>query len=87
MFCFNWKFINGKQTNSVTLVSVSVEGLSDGRYVTLGELSRSHWCTHRIYAKQTESYLCTLMMQGFKSLALEFSVWCCVMVWVSRGTL
>lgn len=47
-----------------SVVRVSVGALSDGRSVTVGELPPSRWRTHRVYAKQTESHLCTLMISG-----------------------
>lgn len=38
------------------------------------------YCAHRVVTKQTESHLCTLMMQGFNSLTEERSVLHCLLL-------
>lgn len=84
MFCKNCIFNNATATYlKFRLTICLIEYLCDCGWA----VSQSHCCTHRVHAKQTELHLCTLMMQGFKSLALEFSVWCCLRVWVAHGRL
>ena len=76
---------------ALSVAKVSVVCLSDGS-VSIGELSTSRWRTHTHTHTYTHTQYVTLSKQDricalwwcrdLTSLAVEFSVWCRLMVWV-----